>query len=290
MRDNKQNQILLEDRRNELLSQSKKCADYAWYNQVFGKNRYKRRLRSKIAPSIKHFNTLNMDKFFKTDTLDVSVDIKGETNIYKVRMSFVGTLEQIQRELKRTGRDVIDRKMIITALTKAFNSDDVYINCTCPDFKYRFKYWATVKGTLVGDPELRPADETNPNNDKGPGCKHIILCLSDASWLIKVASVIYNYINYMQDHDERLYQKYIYPAVYGKEYDNRQMSIFDDEDELLDSDEDTIETSNIEARKRGQFKKGNEYRFRKDNKDQITFDDLESDLEDIEDEEESDEI
>ena len=290
MRDNKQNQILLEDRRNELLSQSKKGANYAPYNQFYGKNRYKRRLKSKIAPSIKSFNTLDMDKFFKTDTLDVSVDIKGETNIYKVRMSFVGTLEQIQRELKRTGRDVIDRKMIITALTKAFNSDDVYINCTCPDFKFRFRYWATVKGTLIGDPELRPADETNPMNDKGPGCKHIILCLSDASWLIKVASVIYNYINYMQDHDERLYQKYIYPAVYGKEYDNRQMSIFDDEDELLDSDEDTIETSNIEARKRGQFKKGNEYRFRKDNKDQITFDDLESDLEDVEDEEESDEI
>lgn len=289
MRDNTQRNILLEDRRSELLSQSKKGADYAWYNQVFGRNRYKRRLKSKIAPSIKSFNTLNMDKFFKTDTLDVSVDIKGETNIYKVRMSFIGTLDQLHRELKRTGREEIDRKMIVTALTKAFNSDDVLINCSCPDFKYRFKYWATVKGTLVGDPELRPADETNPNNDKGPGCKHIILCLSDASWLIKVASVIYNYINYMQDHDERLYQKYIYPAIYGKEYEDRQMSIFDDEDELLDSDEDTIETSNIEARKRGQFKKGNEYRFRKDDKDQMTFDDLEADLEETE-EEESDEI
>lgn len=276
MRDNKENKILLEDRRSELLSQSKKGANYAWYNQRFGKNRYKRRLKSSIAPSIKHFNNIDMDKFFKTDTLDVSVDIRGETNIYKVRMSFIGTLDELHKEIKINNIEEIDRKMILKALMKAFNRDDVYINCTCPDFKFRFKFWATKKGILIGDPENRPADITNPEDNKGAGCKHILLCLSDSSWLIKIASVIFNYINYMKDHDERLYQKYIYPAVYNKEYEDKQLSIFDDEEEFLDTEEDTIETSNIEARKRGQFKKGNEYRFRKQNSDQITFDDLEN--------------
>ena len=277
--------ILLEDRRSALLSQSKKGADYAPSNQYYGKNRYKRRLRSSIAPSIKHFNNMDMDKFFKTDTLDVSVDIRGETNIYKVRMSFIGTLEELHDYIKKNNIEEIDRKMILQALMKAFNRDDVYINCTCPDFRYRFKYWATKNNLLIGDPENRPADITNPGNNKGPGCKHIILCLSDSSWLIKIASVILNYIEYMEQHDPRLYQKYIYPAVYDKEYEDRQLSIFDNEDEILDSDEETIKTSNIEARKKGQFKKGNEYRFRKDNKDQITFDDLENEFE----EEESDE-
>lgn len=286
MRDNmKQNNILLEDRRSQLLSQSKKGADYAPSNQYYGKNRYKRRLKSSIAPSIKHFNNMDMDKFFKTDTLDVSVDIKGETNIYKVRMSFVGTLEELHDFISKNNIEQVDRKMILKALMKAFNRDDVYINCTCPDFRYRFKYWATKKGLLIGDPENRPADITNPGDNKGPGCKHIILCLSDSSWLIKIASVIFNYINYMEEHDERMFQKYIYPAIYDKEYENRQLSIFDDEDELIDSDEETIKTSNIEARKRGQFKKDNEYRFRKDNKDQITFDDLEQEFEDEEAEE-----
>ena len=277
--------ILLEDRRSELLTQSKKGADYAPSNQYYGKNRYKRRLRSSIAPSIKHFNNMDMDKFFKSDILDVSVDIRGETNIYKVRMSFVGTLEELHDYIKKNNIEQVDRKMILKALTKAFNRDDVYINCTCPDFKYRFKYWATRKGLLIGEPENRPADITNPGDNKGPGCKHIILCLSDSSWLIKIASVIFNYINYMEQHDERLYQKYIYPSIYDKEYENRQLSIFDDEEEILDSDEETIKTSNIEARKKGQFKKDNEYRFRKDNKDQITFDDLENEF----DESESDE-
>ena len=274
--------ILLEDRRSELLTQSKKGADYAPSNQYYGKNRYKRRLKSSIAPSIKHFNNMDMDKFFKSDILDVSVDIRGETNIYKVRMSFVGTLEELHDYIKKNNIEQVDRKMILKALTKAFNRDDVYINCTCPDFKYRFKYWATRKGLLIGEPENRPADITNPGDNKGPGCKHIILCLSDSSWLIKIASVIFNYINYMEQHDERLYQKYIYPSIYDKEYENRQLSIFDDEEEILDSDEETIKTSNIEARKKGQFKKDNEYRFRKDNKDQITFDDLENEFEDEE--------
>ena len=179
MRDNmKQNNILLEDRRSQLLSQSKKGADYAPSNQYYGKNRYKRRLKSSIAPSIKHFNNMDMDKFFKTDTLDVSVDIKGETNIYKVRMSFVGTLEELHDFISKNNIEQVDRKMILKALMKAFNRDDVYINCTCPDFRYRFKYWATKKGLLIGDPENRPADITNPGDNKGPGCKHIILCLS----------------------------------------------------------------------------------------------------------------
>ena len=288
MRDNRK--ILLEDKRSELLSQSKKGANYVPWNQFFGKNRYQRRLKSKIAPSIKHFNNIDMNKFFKTDILDILVDVKGETNIYKVRLSFVGTLEEIHKELQRTGAEKVDRKLILRALTKAFNHDDVYINCTCPDFKFRFKYWATKKNILIGDPENRPSNITNPNNDKGPGCKHIALCLSDASWLIKIASVIYNYINYMETHNERLFQKYVYPAVYDKPYDNRQMSIFDNEDELLASDEEDIEQSNVYARTKNQFKKGNEYRFRKQHHgddDQITFDDLENELAD---EEEADNI
>lgn len=276
--------LLLEDKRSSLLSQSKSGANYVPWNQHFGKNRYERRKKSKIAPSIKNFNNMNMDKFFKTDILDVSVDIKGETNIYKVRLSFVGTLDEIHKELQRTGVDKVDRKLILRALTRAFNNDDVYINCTCPDFRYRFKYWATKKNLLIGEPENRPAKITNPRNDKGPGCKHIILCLSDASWLIKISSVIYNYINYMETHNERLFKKYIYPAVYDKPYDDyQQMSIFDNEDEFLKGDEETIKQSNVYARTKNQWKKGNEYRFRKEPENQqMSFDDLEADLENVE--------
>lgn len=223
--------ILLEDKRNQLLSKSKIGDNYAIWNQFKGKNRYQRRLYSRLASSVKNFNSIDMNKLFKDDILDVDIDVKGETNVYVVRISFSGILDELHNFLN-TGKQ-LDRKIISKALVRAFNGDDVYINCTCPDFRYRGKYWATKNNILIGAPEDRPSNITNPNDSKGPGCKHISLALSDSSWLIKVSSVIYNYIEYMREHDERLYQKYIYPAIYQKPYepeDEVQLDITDIDD------------------------------------------------------------
>ena len=92
----------------------------------------------------------------------------------------------------------------------------------------------------------------------------------------------------MQENDPRLYEKYIYPAIYQKPYEEeheKQLSIFDDEDELMDTDTDIIDTANKTARERGRFKPGNEYRYRKnpDNSDdnQVSFNDLENEEEEI---------
>ena len=208
---------LLEDKRSQLLSRSKTGDAYVIWNQFKGKNRYQRRLYSRLAASVKNFNSIDMNKLFKDDILDVDIDVKGETDIYVVRISFSGFLDELHNFLNNN--QPLDRKIISKALVRAFNADNVYINCTCPDFRYRGKYWATKNDILIGAPETRPSDITNPNDTKGPGCKHINLALSDSSWLIKVSSVIYNYINYMEEHDERLYQKYIYPAIYQKPYD-----------------------------------------------------------------------
>ena len=219
--------LLLEDKRSQLLSRSKTGEPYVPWNQFKGKNRYQRRLYSRLASSVKNFNSIDMNKLFKDDILDVDIDVKGETNIYVVRISFGGFLDELHNFLKT---QELNRKIIAKALARAFNDDQVYINCTCPDFRYRGKYWATKNNILVGAPETRPSDITNPNDTKGPGCKHITLALSDSSWLVKVSSVIYNYIEYMKEHDERLYQKYIYPAIYQKPWepgDEVQLDITD---------------------------------------------------------------
>lgn len=142
------------------------------------------------------------------------------------------------------------------------NAGVVLHNC------YRHSYWATKNDLIIGDKETRPNrfDHTNKDNDMGPACKHITLALTDSSWLIKVASVIYNYVNYMEDHQERMYQKFIYPAIYQQPWvDETQLDITDIEGtDELDTDSGTIAGSNAEARKKGQFKPGNEYRFRKE--------------------------
>ena len=61
---------------------------------------------------------------------------------------------------------------------------------------------------------------------------------------------------------QKAYANVIYPAVYGKKYEEPvQTSIFDKEDDTLDTEQSDIDTVNDEARTRSQFKPGNQYRF-----------------------------
>ena len=268
---------LYEDSRSQLLSKSKKADNYAPNNQMFGKNRYERRLKSRVSHSVKDYNSINMNRLFKDNILDVKVSVQGETNDYVVKISFGGFLDNLHRELDRNN-DELNLRVVSRALSSSFNSDNVYISCSCPDWRYRMGYFSTKNSITSGDPELRPSKITNPNDTKGPGCKHSLLVISNNSWLLKVASVIFNYINYMEKHYAKLYADIIYPAIYEKEYEEPvQLDMFDDEEnpELLD-DEDTIDTSNKYARTKNQFKTGNEYRFKPSNKidKQLDFDSL----------------
>lgn len=147
----------------------------------------------------------------------------------------------------------------------------------CPDFYYRMGYFCTVDKIIEGEPQLIPSKVTNPKNTLGPGCKHVMLVLANTGWIIKVASVINNYIKYFEQHRQKDYADIIYPAIYDKEYEEPIQLSFDDKGEL-DSEEEVIDKSNEEGRTRGQFKAGNEYRFRpqeKENPDQLTIEDEE---------------
>lgn len=127
----------------------------------------------------------------------------------------------------------------------------------CPDNRYRFSYFQTINDYRSGEPETRPSDITNPTDNKGAGCKHILLVLSNLNWLLKVCSVINNYIHYSKDHLFRNYADIIFPKLYGVKYQGDvQLSILDDEDADLD-------TSNAYGRSRTRFKPNNPYRFTK---------------------------
>ena len=256
---------LHEESRKNLLSKSKQS------NKGF--QRFKRRVKSRVANTVKQYNAIDMNKLFKDDILTIDVQVKGETDTYVVKISFGGFLELLYDQLKVTNE--FNLKAVTRALINGFNRDDVYIHCSCPDWQYRFAYFATKNNINSGDAENRPSDTTNPNDMLGSACKHVLLVLSNTSWLLKVASVIHNYVNYMEKHYERLYQKVIYPAIWKKEYEEpKQLSLFDDEDELA-TDTDTIDTSNVYAKTKNQFKQGNEYRFRPGpDKNQISIDDV----------------
>ena len=254
---------LLENSSNELVSKSKRDPK--------GLQRYKRRLKSHVASSVRQYNRINMDQFFKQDILTINIEVRGETDNYIVSISFGGVLDTLKEELERQNKE-LELRDIIRAIVTTFNKQEVYIKCTCPDFVYRFGYWSTVDKYKEGQAELRPSKITNPDNNLGSACKHILLILSNTSWIIKVASVIKNYIEYMKNHRESQYAKYIYPSIYNKPYEKEvQTSIFDDK---IETSEQDIDKSNIEARQKGQFKAGNPYRYQKEpNRDQISIED-----------------
>lgn len=253
---------LLEDKRNDLISQSRRGE-----KEKDGKTRYEKRVKSKVASTVREFNQIDMNNLFKHGILTVNIPVRGETNNYIVKIKFGGFLDILHRQLK--DKDRIDLKIITKSLLEAFNQDDVYIHCNCPDFKFRLNFWSTVKDINSGEPENRPAKITNPKNNKGAGCKHILLVLSNNFWLIKVASVINNYIIYMEKNRKKEYADIIYPALYGKKYQEPVQLSIDDRDELTS---DEIDVANKQGRVRGRFTPGNTYRFRnKPDKNQLSI-------------------
>lgn len=160
-----------------------------------------------------------------------------------------------------------------------FLTDAGVVLHNCPDFKYRFNFWATMKDINSGVPEKRPAKITNPRNSMGPGCKHIMLVLSNNSWLIKVARVINNWVIYMSKNRKKQYADIVYPAIYGKPYEEPVQLSMDDETDL--NRQSDIDTAIEQGRTRGQFTTGNKYRFQPRNnpRGQLSFDDVDADSE-----------
>ena len=121
-----------------------------------------------------------VNQLFKDGILDVNIDIKGETDDYVIKLSFGNFLDNLRDELRRNDNE-FDLRTVVKVIISSFNKGDVYIRCSCPDFKYRFGYWATIDKFINGEPELIPSDETNPDNKLGPACKHVLCVLANTS-------------------------------------------------------------------------------------------------------------
>ena len=248
--------------RSQMNAKNKRGDNYVPDNQMLGKNRYERRVHSKLGTSVNQLNRLDMNKLFKDDILDINLEVHGETDDYIVRISFGGFLNALHQQLNNSDGE-IRLQSITRALTKAFNSENVYVRCNCPDFVYRQAFWLSKNDAIAGEKEDRPSDITNPNDTKGSGCKHIAIALANTSWLIRTGNVIRNYILYMEKHYPQLYADIIYPAIYDKPYEDEvQQDLFNKDDLTTNADNDIVDTANKWSRTRTQFQKGNEYRFR----------------------------
>lgn len=161
------------------------------------KKRYKKRLNYQVS----NFKGVDLSELFNNNYLVFTTPIKD----YVCTIAFPGVLTELREVVESTNGDArkINYQMVLKALRRAFDkTDDVKVRCTCPDFKYRFMYWADHYGYLYGPPtpgtEEFP-DITNPDDSLGATCKHLNLFLSNKRWLIKAASVVNSLIKTYPD-------------------------------------------------------------------------------------------
>lgn len=246
--------ILLEKTRQELINKSKAGDNYKG-DQSKGKNRWERRTKSRIDTHVQQYNRINMNELFKNDTLDITINVHGETDDYEVRIKFSGVVNEIQREIK-ANNNKLEFKCVFKALARLYNTEDVSYHCSCPDWTYRQDFWSS-KGDYNAGPQQTSNGKwiANPNDSKGGGCKHVNLVQSNADWIMKISSVINNYIHYMEQNMQRQYADLMFPKLFGMPYERAvQLNLFDTGDEL-DTDASTVDTSNQIGRTRGRFRK-----------------------------------
>jgi hypothetical protein len=248
--------LLLEDNRTSLIAQSRNTGLYK--NKERGKNRFERKNYSRIANAVKSYNEIDMNSLFKQDILLVNIPVVGENDEYVVTIKLEGVVAEIQKNIKNNNNK-LEYRTIIQALTKIFNSTDIYTKCTCPDFKYRFAHWNIIKNVSVDDTSKDPGPGkgiANPNDDKGRGCKHILLVLANGDWMMKVASVINNYCHFLSEKKPEAFLKLVFPKLYGVPADEASDNNIVADNEDLETGKDLIDLINEYGKNRGKFKKG----------------------------------
>ena len=96
----------------------------------------------------------------------------------------------------------------------------------------------------------------NPDDDKGRGCKHMLLVLANGDWMMKVASVINNYCHFLSEKKPEAFLKLVFPKLYGVPADEAAEHDIVADDGDLETGKDLIDIINEYGRNRGKFKKG----------------------------------
>jgi len=248
--------ILTEDTRNMLVSKSRSVGHYK--DQSHGKNRFERKRLSQVSRTVKQYNQIDMNKLFKQDLLIVHIPVQGESDSYTVSVKMEGVIAEIAKNI-RSNKNQFEFRTVVQALTKIFNTQNIYVKCTCDDYKYRFAHWNIVNNVSVDDSASDPGPghgKANPNDDKGRGCKHVLLVLANGDWVLKVASVINNYVHYAEEHLQKAFLKVIFPKLYGFPAEDMVDVDLIDTDEYLDSTKGLIDAINEYGRNRGKYRPG----------------------------------
>ena len=223
-------------------------------NDMLAKAKSQTITRYNKAPGYKGFSIVDIDttSVFTTNSLRVTCRV-GD---YWDTVEMENILYWIQVEAEKNPNYQINTKAITAAIMNSIDGMDIKVDCTCPDFKYRFAYMATKLGYKYGKPENREAKITNPN-DYGSICKHLISMLSNKKWLQQVTSTVMDFIVKRIDDVNKFLRvkegeeltlpnelarqnakKGFYTKLFGKDDANNEQDEENNEEDLQDVDKD----------------------------------------------------
>lgn len=166
--------------------------------KVGSPTRYNKRLRysAMSIPEIDEEQLLNNDMLV----------IRVQVGKYVCTIAFEGVIKKLVEIVKRDRLHRVIRRFVVQALNQQVDiTENVYVRCSCPDFRFRYSYYATKYEYIWGAPENRPAKITNPYDSIGATCKHLVAILANKKWLVKAASVVNDFIH---DNYEEIIKNY----------------------------------------------------------------------------------
>lgn len=177
--------------------------------------------------SPKDFRTVDFEELFDNDTFTWRTRVYGQYN-YIVTISFEGAFEYLKYKLasmrgkNRWKRITINH--VIEALSNSLDTEDLYVDCSCPDFLYRFSFWATQADCKYGTPQTIAPKVRNVNNNKGYVCKHILAILYGKRWVRSAAKA---WLEYMRSNPD-LTEYYIWGKKIKDEVDDESDNVNND--------------------------------------------------------------
>ena len=182
----------------------------------------------------KDFNNVDFNELFENNNFTWS----SRVGDYIVTLSFEGAFEILRWKVSSWSGvnrwKKINHKILVECLSEALDRRDLFIDCSCPDFKYRFSYWATKAKCKYGVQQNVAPTVRNVKNNKGYCCKHVLAVLYGKRWVPAAAKRWLEFIK--QNHD--LAEWYIW-GQYSKKTNNRKNTYNNNN---IENTEDEIET------------------------------------------------
>jgi len=136
---------------------------------------------------------IDIKTLLRSGQLVIQILQQGE-NDYICTIAYDGFLDELKKAVGMQEKPYVNLNTIITVMRKSIDNSDVYVDCTCPDFVYRFAFWATKYGYKYGYKQNTPPkyNKTNMYDNNGAVCKHLLGTIREKDKLVVKASTVLN--------------------------------------------------------------------------------------------------